>query len=114
MAYQRGDLVLIPFPFSDLKTTKTRPALVVSSTIYHANCLDILLAYVSSQVTRARQPLDYIIADWQTAGLLKPSFIRPKVATVDPSLIRYHIGRLSDTDLKAVDTRLQIAFDLDI
>ena len=34
MAYQRGDFVLLPFPFTDLSAAKTRPAVVVSSEIY--------------------------------------------------------------------------------
>jgi mRNA-degrading endonuclease toxin of MazEF toxin-antitoxin module len=35
MAFQRGELLLVPFPFSNLSNSKVRPALVVSSTQYH-------------------------------------------------------------------------------
>jgi len=48
MAFQRGDVVLIPFPYTDLSATKTRPAVVVSSECYHAVRPDLLVAYVSS------------------------------------------------------------------
>ncbi|MEA3397813.1 MAG: type II toxin-antitoxin system PemK/MazF family toxin [Chloroflexota bacterium] len=34
MAFQRGDVVLIPFPYTDLSASKTRPVVVVSSDIY--------------------------------------------------------------------------------
>lgn len=48
MTFQRGDVVLIPFPFTDLTATKTRPAIVVSSAAYQRTRPDLLLAYVSS------------------------------------------------------------------
>lgn len=44
MAFQRGDVVLIPFPFTDLTTTKTRPAVVVSSAAYQSVRPELLLA----------------------------------------------------------------------
>ena len=42
---------------------------------------------------------DYELADWQAAHLLRPSWVRAKLATLDPALMRHHPGRLSDTDL---------------
>jgi mRNA interferase MazF len=51
MAFRRGDVVLIPFPYTDLSASKTRPAVVVSSEIYHTARSEVLLAYVSSQVS---------------------------------------------------------------
>lgn len=45
MAFQRGDIVLIPFPFTDLTATKTRPAIVVSGAVYHSVRSELLLAY---------------------------------------------------------------------
>jgi mRNA interferase MazF len=53
MVFQRGDVVLIPFPYTDLSATKTLPAVVVSSDLYHATRSEILLAYVSSQTSQA-------------------------------------------------------------
>ena len=84
MAYQRGEVVLLPFPFTDLSATKTRPAVVVSSEIYHRVRSELLLAYVSSQVTKAHRDLDHILVDWALVGLPKPSFVRPKLAAIEP------------------------------
>jgi mRNA interferase MazF len=86
MAFQRGDVVLIPFPYTDLSASKTRPAVVVSSDIYHTTRSELLLAYASSQVSRANSVVDYVLADWAAAGLLKPSFVWPKVAAIEPAL----------------------------
>ena len=109
---QRGDIVLIPFPFTDLTATKTRPAVVVSSQLYHQVRSELLLAYVSSQVSKANAQIDYLLTDWAAAGLPKPSFVRPKLAAIEPSLIVYHVGHLSADDLRAVDDCLRQAMAL--
>ncbi|MBI1879169.1 MAG: type II toxin-antitoxin system PemK/MazF family toxin [Chloroflexi bacterium] len=112
MTFKRGDVVLIPFPYTDLSVTKTRPAVIVSSDIYHSLRSELLLAYVSSQVSKVTPPLDYLLADWKTAGLPKPSFVRPKVAAVEPSLVVYQTGSLSTQDLLELDRRLRLAMSL--
>ncbi len=43
MAFQRGDVVLIPFPYTDL-SSKTRPGVIVSSAVYHAARSELLCA----------------------------------------------------------------------
>ncbi len=112
MVFRRGDVVLIPFPYTDLRVAKTRPAVVVSSPAYQAIRPELLLAYVSSQISQATAPVDYVLIDWQAAGLLKPSFVRPKVAAIEPTLIVHTVGRLSAQDLGEVDRRLRIAMEL--
>jgi mRNA interferase MazF len=49
-AYNFGDVMLVPFPFSDQTTTKQRPAVVISSTAYHQARPDVILLAVTSQV----------------------------------------------------------------
>ena len=112
MAFQRGDVVLIPFPFTDLSAAKTRPAVVVSSELYHQARSELLLAYISSQVSKVNQTLDYLLLDWTLAGLLRPSFVRPKIAAIEPVLIVHQVGRFSVRDLLEVDRRLRRAMSL--
>ena len=112
MAFQRGDVVLIPFPFTDLSAVKTRPAVVVSSELYNTTRSDLLLAYASSQIDRAHDELDYVLTDWKAAGLLKPSFIRPKIAAIESSMIVHQVGKLPESDLHEVDQRLRLALNL--
>ena len=110
MAFQRGDVVLIPFPFTDLSTAKTRPAIVVSSNTYHSVRSELLLAYVSSQLSKANPLIDYSLIHWKSAGLPKPSFVRPKIAAIEPSLIVHQVGKLSAADLFEIDRRLRRKF----
>ena len=51
------------------------------------------------------EPLDYAPADWQSAGLDRPSTIRvARLVTIEKSLLRAPIGRLSEADREAVRT----------
>ena len=112
MKFQRSDVVLVPFPFSDLSTTKVRPAVVVSSALYHATEPDLLLAALTSKVATATGPFDYLLSDWRTAGLRYPSALKPVLFTLDPARVIYRIGALTSADLAQVDQRLRRALAL--
>ena len=112
MKFQRSDVVLVPFPFSDLSTTKVRPAVVVSSALYHATEPDLLLAALTSKVAAATGPFDYLLSDWRAAGLRYPSALKPVLFTLDPARVIYRIGALTSADLAQVDQRLRRALAL--
>jgi mRNA interferase MazF len=110
MAFQRGDVVLIPFPFTDLSAKRVRPAIVVSVPEYEQNTGNIIVAQVTSR--QHSLPTDYALQDWQFAGLLRPSVVRVKLATINAALVQFRTGRLSDRDLEEVDKRLRLALGL--
>jgi mRNA interferase MazF len=112
MTFRRGDVVLVPFPFSDLSATKVRPAVVVSSVLYHSLEPDVLLTAITSKVAAATGPLDYLLNDWQAAGLRYPSALKPVLFTLDPARVLYRIGTLTDSDLAEIDDRLRRALGL--
>lgn len=112
MAFQRGDVVLVPFPFSDLSTTKVRPAVVVSGSLYHATEPDLILAAITSKITAMTGPLDYVLNDWQAANLRYPSALKPVLFTLDPVRVLHRIGALTPSDLAEVDRRLRRALEL--
>jgi hypothetical protein len=85
---------------------------VISSATYQAVRSELLLAYVSSQITKATLTIDYLLQDWKQAGLPKPSFVRPKVAAIEPGLVVHQIGQLSRRDSEEVDRRLRLAMAL--
>jgi mRNA interferase MazF len=70
-----GDVVLVPFPFTDQSGTKKRPAVVVSIVDYNTSRRDIVIMAITSQV---RAPLGYgeaTVDDWRAAGLIKASLL---------------------------------------
>jgi mRNA interferase MazF len=97
-----GDVVLVPFPFTDQSGTKKRPAAVVSSASYNASRRDIVIMAITSQV---RQPLAFgeaMVSDWQAAGLIKQSVLKPVFTTIEQHLVIRTMGRLSAVDAKAL------------
>ncbi len=110
--YRFGDIVLLPFPYTDLRAIKTRPAVIVSSAIYQVNYPDLVVCYVSSRISEATKSLDYVIQKWREAGLLMPSFLRPKLATIDSTLVMLHVGALADADKASLERMLCKALGL--
>ena len=111
--FERGAVVLVRFPFTDLTSSKQRPALVVSSPDFLAAGDDLLVAAISGQRVDRPGRLDHVVAEWKAAGLLMPSVVRAgKLVTLHRDLIRRGLGRLSAPDLRAVDALLRGALAL--
>lgn len=110
---QRGDIVIVRFPFTDLSGSKRRPAVVLA--VYPP---DVVVAFISSVVPTVPEKSDVLLqprkADFAATGLKVPSVIRlRKLATLEQNLITRRIGRLSSGLLTAVDNALLIALDID-
>lgn len=96
--YNFGDVLLVPFPFTDQTGTKKRPAVVVNSKIFKQRHNDLVLMAITSQI---RKPLNFgeiEIIEWQKAGLLKPSIIKPVFTTVEESIVKKQLGSLEASD----------------
>lgn len=102
MAFQFGDIVLVPFPFTDQSAAKQRPGVIVSSIAYHRERRDVILMAITSQLRGSSTFGEVIVQDWQAARLLKPSAIKPVIATLEQSLIIKTLGRLSQRDCHAL------------
>jgi len=98
-AYKKWELVLISFPFTNLKSEKKRPSLIVSPDEYNRGP-DVVILFVTSKLNRPYRTGDYRIRDPKKAGLPKPSMIRMKFATIDKTIIKRKLGRLSEKDIK--------------
>ncbi len=105
--YKFGDIVLVPFPFTDQSTTKKRPAVIISSNTYNQNRPDIVIMAVISQSHVSGYFGDIRIQKWQHAGLLKPSIIKPILTTVEKSLIIRKLGSIANNDRIALIEDLQ-------
>jgi mRNA interferase MazF len=110
MAYRRGDVVLVPFPFTNLTTTSVRPAIVVNGEGFEDETGDVILAMVTSRIREGRT--DLALSDWRDAGLVRASWVRARLATIDRNLILFSPGKLSENDVKAMDLRLRLALEL--
>ncbi len=105
--YKRGDIVLVPFPFSDQTTTKKRPAVAISSNRYNAVSQDIIIMAVTSQTEKSFTIGECLIKNWKEAGLLKPSTVKPVISTIEQKLVLKKLGMLSPDDLALLDSTLK-------
>ena len=101
-AYEFGDVVLVPFPFTDQTGHKKRPALVVSSGAYHIERSDLILLAVTSRVRPSIAFGEAAVDQWKQSGLLKPSVIKPVAATIERRLVLKKLGRLQFEDRSAL------------
>ena len=97
-AYDFGDIILVRFPFTNLNTTKKRPAVIISQQHYQQQQPDVILMAITSQIRQPTTTQDPLLNDWQEAGLLKPSQLKPLIATLEQTLIIRKMGALSRND----------------
>lgn len=102
MAYQFGDVVLVPFPFTDQSASKQRPGVIVSNAAYHRIRRDLILMPITSQLRGSGAFGEVIVQDWQAAKLLKPSAIKPVLATLEQALVIKSLGKLSQRDQQSL------------
>ena len=98
MPFDFGDVVLVPFPFTDQTTSKKRPAVVVSNRAYNTARPDIIVMAITSQRRPNPGLGDVGLASWQAAGLLKPSVVKPVFATLEQRLVLRTLGTLAADD----------------
>ncbi len=103
----KGDIVLIPFPFTNLSGTKLRPALILIE-----NTLDVTVSFITTQL-QWLEPTDIVLQPHTGNGIKKPSLVRlSKLATIDKSLIVGTIGSIDQTQLAEVNLNLKILFQV--
>ena len=104
---KKGSVVLIPFPFTDLKGSKIRPAVVLTL------CgLDVTICFITSEL-KWKTEYDVFIFPSISNGLKVPSLIRTgKIATIDSSLILGELGELSNIEIAQLNNGLKELFQL--
>lgn len=94
-----GEVVLVPFPFSDLSQTKVRPALCLAS----AGRSDWVLCQITSSAYGDPMAIGLDVPDFASGGLLVASFARPgKLFTASASVMVRSVGRLHPAALQRV------------
>jgi len=101
--FMKGDVVVAPFPFSDLSAAKKRPALVVAA----LNGDDVLLCQITSKSIRDHYAIPLANTDFTNGGLHQASHIRPnRLFTADGNIILYRAGVLTPAKVQEVVARI--------
>ncbi len=104
---RKGDIVLVPFPFTDLSTTKNRPALVLVS-----EDEDVTLAFITTKKHWLKD-WDLFLEPTPQNGLKKESIIRlSKITTLEKRLVLGWLGSISKTKMVLLDKNLKLLFDI--
>jgi mRNA interferase MazF len=109
-SYKRGDVVLVPFPFTDLTGAKQRPAMVVSADAFNSSRDDLLVVAITSQVPASLKPDEFLIptAELTSCGLPKPSILRLlKLVSLHQHLIIKRIGQMPEPVLGQILERIR-------
>ncbi len=106
-----GDVVTVDF--AGATGVKRRPAVIVSSNLYHTHRPDLILAALTTRIASATTPLDHVLQDWTAAGLHRPSAFRAYLGMALPSAVQV-IGHLSERDWQSIQACLRCAIATEI
>ena len=99
MHFDCGQVVLVRFPFTDLSASKKRPAVVISASGFTERYGDVVVLALTSRRQNDELPQ---LDDWQEAGLIKPTWVKPLIGTITSSLIDTSLGVLTVRDKRRV------------
>lgn len=101
--FTRADVIVIPFPFSDLSQSKRRPALVIAA----SGPEDFILCQITSKTVRDGLEVSIDDADFRDGSLKQPSNVRPnRLFTADRRIMLYKVGALTPSAMERVTDRL--------
>jgi mRNA interferase MazF len=104
--FVKGDVVVTPFPYSDLSDSKKRPALVAA--VLKGD--DVIPCQITSREIGDDYSISIEDRDFSSGGLKKPSNVRPnRLFTADSRLILYRAGALSDEKMEEV---MRVIFEI--
>ena len=99
----RGDIVLIPVPFTDLTSARKRPVIVISNDQYNSFLEDIVVVAMTSNPSPTRYSFVVTSADLVAGTLNRPGRVRAdKIYTLSQRIIVKRFGRVNDPTLDRI------------
>lgn len=99
---KKGDIILIPFPFTDLTGNKNRPAFVLVD-----GEIDVTVAFISTQL-KWKEETDILLKPTEENGLKKKSLLRlSKIATIDKDLVLGRLGTVDEETILLINNNLK-------
>ncbi len=104
---EQGDLLLIPFPFSDQSGRKVRPVIVISNNEFNANSDDIIVVGVTSTFSRDKYTLSLTNKDLEAGRLISSCYVKVEnILKIGKGLIIKRIGKINKSKLKSIISTL--------
>jgi mRNA interferase MazF len=104
VAFVRGDVVVVPFPFSDLSSSKKRPALIIAT----LTGVNVIICPISSQNrTGNKYAIELKTSDMQNGTLKQTSYVQTDIVfTANSTIINYKVGEISSQKLEEITSTL--------
>ena len=120
MNYNRGDVVIVPFPFvtSEGTSQKARPALIISDHSIDRRFDDLIMVGITSRIVKDLKETEYMIVegteDFKYSGLIKTSVVRCEyIMTVPRRVVARRLGHLPDETMKKIDEKLKLSLGME-
>jgi mRNA interferase MazF len=107
-SYSKNEIILVRYPFSNLTDSKVRPAVIVNAP--HSS-KDLFIVPLTSKTDNLRVG-EFILTNWQNAGLNVETAVKRGVYSIHESLVIKQIGILSDVDAKKLGQSLREWFGM--
>ncbi len=115
MTYEQGEIVLIPYPFSDLSVIKQRPVLILSNSIYNSKTEDIVVCGITSNIKDSEYSVLLENKNLVNGNLpIKSRIKADKLFTLKNSLIKKRIGKVEQEILEKVNNEISKLFSFRI
>ena len=106
--YSKPEIVLVRYPFSDLTSSKVRPAVVVNAAHTSQDLFVVALTSKTSNLLAG----EFVLADWKAAGLNVETALKRGIFTIKQTLVKKRVGKLSDADAEQLENSLRDWLDL--
>lgn len=108
MSIKQGSIVLVDFSYSNLKETKFRPALVISSSIYNEDSIDVVVLRVTSRGRDRIWDLEILNNDIAEGTIdIEPSYVKiDSLYTIEKNIVRKIVARLKEGKIKEIRQQL--------
>ena len=107
-SYSKNEIVLVRYPFSDLTSSKVRPAVIVNAP--HAS-QDVLIVPLTSRTTGLLAG-EFVLAEWKSAGLNIETAAKRGIFTIHQKLVLKSVGQLLTVDAEKLEISLREWLDL--
>ncbi len=112
MMYKQGEIILIPIPFTNLNSTKKRPVLILSNSIYNKATNDIITVAITSNIRGLNYEVVIDQEDMDEGNLKRMSCIRSdKIYTLSKELIVKRIGKIKSDKIEEVKNNIKELID---
>jgi len=107
-SYSKPEVVLVRYPFSDLTSSKVRPAVVVNAAHVSQDLFVVALTSRTSGLLAG----EFDLAEWEAAGLNVETAVKRGIYTIKQTLVRQRLGKLADADAEQLEKSLSDWLDL--